>query len=112
MANKFKLHTFDGSSTFANTQMAVYTAPALTTAVVIGLTISNITQATLVFIDVKINNVDGDQVFLVKGAPVPQGGSIEIMAGNKITLEEGDSILVYSDTASSVDTIASVMEQS
>ena len=112
MANNFKLYTFDGSSTAANTAMAVYTAPAATTTVVLGLTISNTTASTLVFIDVKINNADGDEVFLVKGAPVPQGSSIEIMSGNKITLETGDGIIVYSNTLNSVDTIVSVMEQS
>ena len=112
MANRFKLHTFNGASTNANSPMPVYTAPAATTTVVVGLTLSNTTGSGLIFINVKIDNADGDQVFLVKGAPVPQGGSIEIMSGNKITLETGDGILVYSDTDNSVDTIVSVMEQS
>jgi hypothetical protein len=111
MANTFKLKTFDGSNTASNSPMSVYTAPASTSTVIVGLTISNTTQF-LVFINVKINNVDGDEVFLVKGAPVPQGGSIEIMNGNKIVLESGDSVVVYSNTANSVDTIVSVMEQS
>lgn len=112
MANSFKLHTFSGSSTNADTAMTVYTSPASTTAIILGLTISNTTASTLVFIDVKINNIDGDEVFLVRGAPVPQGSSIEIMAGNKLTLEASDSIKVYSNAANSVDTIVSVMEQS
>lgn len=111
MANSFKLKTFDGSSTGANTGMTVYTAPEATSTVVVGLTISNTTQF-LTFINVKISNADGDTVFLVKGAPVPQGSSIEIMNGNKIVLETGDGIVVYSNSANSVDTIVSVMEQS
>lgn len=111
MANTFKLKTYDGSNTASNALMTVYTAPAGTSTVIIGLTISNTTQS-LTFIDVKINNADGDNAFLVKGAPVPQGGSIEIMNGNKIVLETGDAIEVYSNTANSIDTIVSVMEQS
>ena len=97
MANSFKLKTFDGSTTPANTAITAYTSPSATSAVVIGLTISN---------------VDGQTVFLVKGAPVPSGGSIEIMNGNKIVLETGDGIVVYSNNANSIDTIVSVMEQS
>jgi len=111
MANSFKLKTFDGSSTAANTAMTVYTAPASTSTVVIGLTICNTTDY-LTFIDVKISNADGQTVFLVRGAPVPSGGSIEIMNGNKIVLETGDGIVVYSNASNSVDTIVSVMEQS
>jgi len=111
MANTFKLKTFDGSSSASDTAMTVYTSPASTSAVIIGLTISN-TLSTLVFINVKINNADGDNAFLVKNAPIPQGGSIEIMNGNKIVLETGDAIEVYSNNANSVDTIVSVMEHS
>lgn len=111
MANSFKLKTFSGSTTPANQAMTVYTTPSATTAVVVGLTISN-TTTSIVFIDIKVDNADGDQVFLVKAAPVPTGGSIEIMSGNKITLETGDAILVYSDLPNSVDTIVSLMEQS
>lgn len=111
MANAFKLKTFSGATTPANQAMQVYITPSATSSVIVGLTISN-TSASIVFIDIKIDNADGDQVFLVKGAPVATGGSIEIMSGNKITLETGDAILVYSDLPNSVDTIVSVMEQS
>ena len=111
MANSFKLKTFDGSTTPANTAITAYTSPSATSAVVIGLTICNTTEG-LTFIDVKISNVDGQTVFLVKGSPVPSGGSIEIMNGNKIVLETGDGIVVYSNNANSIDTIVSVMEQS
>ena len=47
MANTFKLKTFDGSSTAADTDMTVYTVPSATTAIVLGLTLTNISTNTI-----------------------------------------------------------------
>jgi hypothetical protein len=43
--------------------------------------------------------------------PLPQGSAVEVMAGNKIVLETGDIIKVQSNTANSLDTTLSIMEQ-
>lgn len=110
MANTFKLKTFDGSATGAATAMTVYTAPASTTAIIIGLNMANLTAST-VNIDVIIENNDGDNVYYVKDAPVPAGGALEIMSGNKAVLEAADVLKVVSDTANSIDTTLSIMEQ-
>ena len=51
--------------------------------------------------------------FIVKNAEVFEGGSLVAVGGDqKLVLETGDIIKVESDTASSIDTIVSVMEQS
>ena len=42
MANTFKNKVFGGGNVAANSDMSVYTCPASTTTVVIGLTIANI----------------------------------------------------------------------
>ena len=111
MANAFKLKTLDGSAISANTTSTVYTAPGSTTTIVLGLTLSNITTATI-YASVGITNSDGDDVNFLKSVPLPTGSAIEVMSGNKIVLETGDTITVSSDTANSLDTTMSIMEQS
>ena len=110
MANTFKLKTLDGSAIAANTASTVYTSPAATTAIVLGLTLANITAATI-YVTVLIDNADGDNVNFLKSVPIPTGSSIEVMAGNKVNLETGDIIKVKSDAANSLDTCLSIMEQ-
>jgi len=109
MANTFKLQTKDGSATNANTAMTIYTVPSSTTAVVLGLTLSNITGSA-VYATVNIENADGDDVNFLKDVPIPTGAAIEVMAGNKIVLNTTDVLKVTSDTANSIDTTLSIME--
>ena len=39
------------------------------------------------------------------------GSSFEFMAGNKVVLEQEDTVTVVSDTASSLDVALTIMEQ-
>ena len=110
MANTFKLKTLDGSAIAANTSSTVYTAPAATTTIILGLTLSNITGSTI-YATVLIENADGDNVNFLKSIPIPTGSAVEVMAGNKVNLETGDLIKVQSDSANSLDTTMSIMEQ-
>ena len=111
MANSFKLNTFDGSSTNANTEMTVYTVPSTTTAIVLGLTLSNI-SASILYATVIIENADGDNINFLKNVPIPTGSAIEVMSGNKIVLNTSDVLKVKSSVANSLDTALSIMEQS
>ena len=110
MANTFKSYT---KSNIGATTTDVYTVPASTVAVIIGCTLAN-TTGDQVNADLIINKADvaADDVYLVKSIPLPNGSSFEFNAGNKIILETGDKIQVTSDTATSVDAIVSVLEQS
>ncbi len=107
MANTFKNKVFNGSNTTANSDMTVYTVPSSTTTVVIGLTLSN-TSSSQITIDIKLNA--GQVVFLAKDIPIPAASSFEYMGGNKIVMETGHSLILQSDTANSLDTVASIME--
>lgn len=110
MANAFKLKTFDGSSTAANTDMTVYTCPASTETTIIGMSIANITGSQIT-VDVKLENNDGDNIFIVKDAPVPAGGTLVPVGGDqKIVMEASDVLKVQSDTANSADTAMSILE--
>jgi hypothetical protein len=107
MANTFKVKTFDGSSTAANALMNVYTVPASTTTVVIGLTVANTTSSQIT-VDIKLSA--NSTVFLAKDIPIPAGSSFEYMSGNKIVMEATHTISVVSDTANSADSTLSIME--
>jgi len=41
---------------------------------------------------------------------IPQGSTLEFMQGNKIVLEETDTLTVNSDTAASLDVALTVLE--
>ena len=51
-----------------------------------------------------------EDVKLLKNAPIPQGSSLEFMAGNKIVLEATDTVTVDSDTNNSIDAALTIME--
>ena len=115
MANTFKLKTFDGSSTAANTDMDVYTGQASTETTIIGMSIANI-ESSQILVSVKIisNTVDVEtntDAFLIKDAPIPVGGSLVVVGGDqKLVIQDTDVVRVTSDTANSADTVMSVLE--
>ena len=107
MANTFKNKVYSGANTSADALVSVYTTPASTTTVVIGLTLANTTTSQITA-DIKLNA--GQTVFLAKNIPIPASSSFEYMAGNKIIMETGHTLSVASNTANSMDTVASIME--
>tara|TARA_R100000656_G_scaffold106746_1_gene78950 strand:- start:57 stop:404 length:348 start_codon:yes stop_codon:yes gene_type:complete len=114
MANTFKLKTDTAVGTTLTTVYTVPSSPATTT-IVIGCTLANIHASANLNADVQIvtaasSGENGDDVYVIKGVPVPNSSSLEIIEG-KIVLETGDAIKVRSDTASSIDVALSVLEQ-
>ena len=114
MANTFKLKTKSGVNGAALSD--VYTVPSSTTAVIIGLTISNI-KGSAISADAKIVTAsstgdNGDDVYIVKDIPLPAGSSLEVMSGNKIILEAGDKVQAAGSNGSGddADVILSIME--
>jgi len=120
MANDFKRFTKPdvGTSTGASSD-AVYTVPAgagstALESIVIGITLAN-KAATGITADVFLDNYDGsNDVYVVKGASIPAGSSLEIMSGNKIVVQNngttGDVIRVASSASSSLDATVTVLE--
>tara|TARA_B110000908_G_scaffold12402_1_gene14394 strand:- start:10907 stop:11215 length:309 start_codon:yes stop_codon:yes gene_type:complete len=101
MANTFKNYTDTAVGTSPSTS---YTVAASTTAVMIGMTVANITTSQIT-VDVQCAGV-----YLVKGAAIPAGAALSVLDG-KIILETTDTVVITSDTASSADAIISVLEQ-
>ena len=107
MANTFKIDTKSSVSTSGTD---VVTAGGSATLVVLSILISNKTAASAQ-VDVFMNKNSGDDVFLIKNAPVPAGASLEIISGSKIILESSDVLNITSNTASALDAAVSYLEQ-
>ena len=120
MANDFKRFAKPsvGTSTGASVD-AVYTVPAgagssALESIIIGITLANKTS-TGVTASVFLDNEDGsNDVFIVKDATVPAGSSLEIMAGNKLVVQNdgsnADVVRVSCNTGSSLDALITVLE--
>jgi hypothetical protein len=105
MANTFKNALSRNVGTSAVT---VYSAPSSKNSICIELDVCNTTNSG-VTVDAYITS-DSDDYYIVKNAPVPVGGSLQIIAGQKIVLANTDSLKVVSSAASSLDVIASILE--
>ena len=120
MANDFKRFTVTNVNTSTGASAsAVYTVPAgagssALQSIIIGITLANTTTAGItasVFLD---NNSGSNDVHIVKNATIPAGSSLEVMAGNKLVVQNsgsaGDVIRVSAGTASACDATISVLE--
>ena len=120
MANDFKRFTVNNVNTSTGAaSSAVYTVPAgagssALESIIIGITLANTTTAGItasVFLD---NNSGSNDVHIVKNATIPAGSSLEVMAGNKLVVQNsgsaGDVIRVSAGTASACDATISVLE--
>jgi hypothetical protein len=109
MANLFKS---SGTQAVGVTKVTAYTAPALTTSTIIGLSIANILPSTTIYVDVKISK-SAVETFIVKAAPIVPGGSLVVVGGDqKVVLETTDMIKIQSTSAASADVLISVLEVS
>jgi len=107
MANAFKLKTDTSVGTSAAT---IYTCPSSTETTIIGLSIANIISSSI-DVDVQLENNDGDNIYLVKSAPVPVGGALVVVGGDqKVVMEASDVIKVTSSASSSADVALSILE--
>ena len=115
MANDFKRFCVPDVGT-SNTTL--YTVPnnsgAAVESIVIGITMANKTTSGITG-SIFIDNEDGSHdVFIVKDATIPAGASLEVMAGNKLVLQNdgsnADVLEGIASAASSLDITVSVLE--
>tara|TARA_Y100001938_G_C7914160_1_gene341114 strand:+ start:108 stop:446 length:339 start_codon:yes stop_codon:yes gene_type:complete len=111
MANTFKSDTKSSVVTDAvtSTNTNIVTAGGSATLVILSILISNKTGASAQT-DVFLVTA-GDNVHLIKNAPVPAGSSLEIISGSKIIMESNDVLRVRAGTASALDVTVSYLEQ-
>jgi hypothetical protein len=107
MANTFKLKT---KASVGVTTVGIYTATSPVTAtVVIGITLANVSGSSIT-VGIGITRPSSDDVRLMKSIPIPQGSTLEFMQGNKIVLEQSDTLTAVSDTNNSLDVSVTIME--
>ena len=76
---------------------------------IVGISLANILTTTI-NVDVYIAN-GGTNYYLVKTAPIPSGGALQVLDGGaKVVVESGDRLYIKSDTASSVDAWVSAVD--
>lgn len=112
MANTFKIETKSSLVTDAvsNSTTNVLTAGASATIIVLSVLVSNKT-GTSSNVDVYLVTNTGDDVYLIRNAPVPAGSSLELISGNKVILESSDVLRARSDTSTALDIAVSYLEQ-
>ena len=114
MANTFKVKSHTAMPDTAGTPLTLYTVPSNTTAVVLGLMLCNIDSSQRT-VDVQIVSDTSDTetnetVLLVKDAPIPAGGSLEILTGSKVVVQATDVLKIDCDVADKLDATLSIME--
>ena len=100
MPNTFKNKMATGTGTAASTDMLVYSVPASTTTVIVGLTFANISTSQIT-VSAKLGTSQGTG-HLIKNIPIPVGSSFEYMGGNKVVMEATDNITVTATGAADV----------
>lgn len=86
----------------------VYTAPALKDSIILELDISNTTTSAVTASVEVVDSSEGTDAFIVKDAPIPSGSSLQVISGQKVILETGDSIRVAASGA--CDVVCSILE--
>ena len=113
MANTFKVVTKAG----VTSADVIYTVASSTTTVVLGMMVGNtttgqITATVTLTSDTSnragANNEANQAVELVTTAPIPVGGSLELLSGNKVVMEATDTLTLTATGAA--DIALSVME--
>ena len=111
MANTFKVDTKSSvvTAVITDATAVVVTAGGSATLVLLSVLLAN-KSGTSADVDVYLETT-GDDVYLIRNAPVPAGSSLEVISGSKIIMESSDILRVRSDTGSAVDVAVSYLEQ-
>ena len=111
MANTFKSDTKTNVVTDAvsSTNTNIVTASGSSTLVLLSILLTN-TTASSVQVDVFLVT-SGDNVHLIKNAPVPAGSALEIISGSKIIMQANDVLRIRAATGSAIDATVSYQDQ-
>ena len=113
MANTFKCVTKAG----VTSSDVIYTVASSTTTVVLGIMVGNtttgqITASVTLSSDTSnragANDEANQAVELVTNAPIPVGGTLELLEGNKVVMETTDTLSLAASGAA--DIAVSIME--
>ena len=107
MANDFKGCQAVG----VTTATTVYTSTGVDS-IILELDIANTTASAVTasaeVLDSSANSGAGTDAYIVKDAPIPAGSSLQVISGQKVILESGDSVRVTASGA--CDVVCSILE--
>ena len=121
MANDFKSFSKSNIAIDSGTYSTVYTVPYTATpveAILLEVDIANTTSNDIT-VDCKLNKNSGgtggtDDIFIVKAAPLPAGGALKVVSGQKVVMEGTatglDTVSVAASVANAADCIVSLLE--
>ena len=113
MANTFKVVTKAG----VTSADVIYTAGSVDATIVLGLMLGNTTTSQVTATVTLVSNTSAragnndeanQDVELVTNAPIPVGGTLELLSGNKIVMETTDVLKLTASGAA--DIAVSIME--
>ena len=125
MATEFTRDVFANvpAGTITASGQTIYATPANCDTVVIGCLLTNTSGASItadVLIATQastsgaVGSLGNDDVYLIKGAVVPVGSSLEVISGKVVVANTGsgtgDAIQVRCSTADSMDATISILE--
>lgn len=120
MANTFRVITKDVAPASAGTPETLYTCPGSTTAIVLGLILTNM-HTQVVTADVILSSdtttstntgaaANNTDCFLLNDTPIPEGSTLEILSGNKLALQTTDILKIDCSIADKVSVALTIME--
>lgn len=77
--------------------------------IVIGLTVSNI-YGSVMPITIKLNKASGTSTHIAKAKRVESGTYLDLMLGNKLVIEVGDTLTAFAGDTAAFDVTISALE--
>jgi hypothetical protein len=114
MANTFKVCT--RASVDHSSADTIYTVPADTTAIILGMTICNRHSSATDIDVILVSDTEGGNpntnanVYLLKDTSIPTATTLEVFAGQKIVLQATDSITAQAAANDYIDISLSFVE--
>ena len=110
MANNFKNAVKTNIAIDSGTYTTVYASPAGKVSIILECAIANTTAAAIDSSVVITDTSAGVSSYIVKGAPIPAGGALKVISGQKIVLEATDILKAAARAGRSADGIVSILE--
>lgn len=96
-----------GTASVGTSEVAIYTPSQKS--IVIGLAISNI-YGSVMPITIKLYKSAGAIVSITKSRRVESGTYVDLMAGNKLVIENGDILKAFAGDSAAFDVTVSALE--
>ena len=114
MANTFKVKTNGAMPASSGTFDTVYTCPASTSTIVIGLTLCNIhttsVTASVQLVSDTSDTETNENVTVAKDVSIPAGSSLELLSGGKYVLQTTDVLKIDCSVSAKIDATLSILE--